>query len=107
MAKPFDVLVVGELNPDLVLTGDVTPAAGQVEKIIDDASLVLGSSSGIFACGAARLGLKVTFAGKPAQMVLAIFYGRAAPARHRHARRSHRSGHPHRHQRNSQASSKS
>ncbi len=64
MAKPFDVLVVGELNPDLVLTGDVTPAAGQVEKIIDDASLVLGSSSGIFACGAARLGLKVTFAGK-------------------------------------------
>ena len=64
MAKPFDILVVGELNPDLVLTGDVTPAAGQVEKIIDDASLVLGSSSGIFACGAARLGLKVTFAGK-------------------------------------------
>jgi len=64
MSKPFDVLVVGELNPDLVLTGDVTPAAGQVEKIIDDASLVLGSSSGIFACGARRLGLKVTFAGK-------------------------------------------
>jgi len=64
MDKPFDVLVVGELNPDLVLTGDVAPASGQVEKIIDDASLVLGSSSGIFACGAARLGLKVTFAGK-------------------------------------------
>ena len=64
MAKLFDVLVVGELNPDLVLTGDVTPASGQVEKIIDDASLVLGSSSGIFACGAARLGLKVSFAGK-------------------------------------------
>jgi sugar/nucleoside kinase (ribokinase family) len=64
MDKPFDVLVVGELNPDLVLTGDVAPAAGQVEKIIEDASLVLGSSSGIFACGAARLGLKVSFAGK-------------------------------------------
>ena len=64
MSKPFDLLVVGELNPDLVLTGDVTTAAGQVEKIIDDASLVLGSSSGIFACGAARLGLKVTFTGK-------------------------------------------
>ncbi len=64
MDKPFDVLVVGELNPDLVLTGDVAPAAGQVEKIMEDASLVLGSSSGIFACGAARLGLKVTFAGK-------------------------------------------
>jgi sugar/nucleoside kinase (ribokinase family) len=64
MDKPFDVLVIGELNPDLVLTGDVAPVAGQVEKIIDDASLVLGSSSGIFACGVARLGLKVTFAGK-------------------------------------------
>jgi sugar/nucleoside kinase (ribokinase family) len=64
MTKPFDLLVIGELNPDLVLTGDASPAAGQVEKIMEDSSLVLGSSSGIFACGAARLGLKVTFAGK-------------------------------------------
>jgi sugar/nucleoside kinase (ribokinase family) len=64
MPKPFDLLVIGELNPDLVLTGDASPAAGQVEKIMEDTALVLGSSSGIFACGAARLGLKVTFAGK-------------------------------------------
>jgi sugar/nucleoside kinase (ribokinase family) len=64
MTRPFDMLVVGELNPDLVLTGDSSPAAGQVEKIMDDAALVMGSSSAIFACGAARLGLKVTFTGK-------------------------------------------
>jgi len=64
MDKPFDVIVVGELNADLVLTGDVTPAFGQVEKLIDDATLTIGSSSAIFACGAARLGLRVAFIGK-------------------------------------------
>jgi sugar/nucleoside kinase (ribokinase family) len=59
----FDVLVAGEINPDLILTGDVTPEFGQVEKLIDDAILTIGSSSAIFACGAARLGLKVAFIG--------------------------------------------
>jgi sugar/nucleoside kinase (ribokinase family) len=62
--KDIDVLVVGELNADLILLGDVTPEFGQKEKVIDDASLTLGSSSGIFACGAARLGLRVAFVGK-------------------------------------------
>lgn len=62
--KPFDVIVVGELNADLILQGDVTPEFGQVEKIIDDATLTIGSSSAIFACGAARLGLRVAFIGK-------------------------------------------
>ena len=60
----FDVIVVGELNIDLILRGDVTPAFGQVEKLVDDATLTLGSSSAIFACGAARLGLHVAFIGK-------------------------------------------
>ncbi len=62
--QDIDVLVVGELNADLVLLGDVTPEFGQTEKVIDDAILTLGSSSAIFACGAARLGLRVTFIGK-------------------------------------------
>lgn len=62
--RSFDVLVVGELNVDLILRGDVTPAFGQVEKLVDDATLTIGSSSAIFACGAARLGLKVAFIGK-------------------------------------------
>ena len=59
----FDILVAGEINPDLILTGDVTPEFGQVEKLVDSASLTIGSSSAIFACGAARLGLKVGFIG--------------------------------------------
>src|SRR5512137_467074 len=62
--RDFDVIVVGELNADLILRGDVTPAFGQVEKLIDEATLTLGSSAGIFACGAARLGLRVAFVGK-------------------------------------------
>jgi sugar/nucleoside kinase (ribokinase family) len=62
--KDIDVLVVGELNVDLILTGDVTPGFGQAEKLVDDATITLGSSSAIFASGAARLGLKVAFIGK-------------------------------------------
>jgi sugar/nucleoside kinase (ribokinase family) len=65
--KKYDLMVVGEVNPDLVLTGDVTPAFGQVEKMIADATLTIGSSACIFACGAARLGLRVGFIGKVGQ----------------------------------------
>lgn len=61
--KDIDILVVGEVNADLVLTGDVTPVFGQTEKIIDDATLTVGSSGAIFACGAARLGLQVAYSG--------------------------------------------
>lgn len=63
MSTPFDVVVAGEINPDLILTGDVLPEFGQVEKLIDSYTLAIGSSSAIFACGAARLGLKVAFIG--------------------------------------------
>ncbi len=35
MKKSFDILVPGEINPDLVLTGDVVPAFGQVEKLVE------------------------------------------------------------------------
>jgi len=59
----FDVLVAGEINPDLILSGDVTPEFGQVEQLVDSATLAIGSSSAIFACGAARLGLKVAYIG--------------------------------------------
>jgi sugar/nucleoside kinase (ribokinase family) len=59
----FDIIVAGEINPDLILTGDNEPVFGQVEKIIDSATLTVGSSSAILACGAARLGLKVAFIG--------------------------------------------
>ena len=59
----YDILVAGEINPDLILAGNVIPEFGQVEKIVDTATLTIGSSSAIFACGAARLGLKVAFIG--------------------------------------------
>ena len=59
----FDILVAGEINPDLILLGDVVPEFGQVEKLVDHAALAIGSSSAIFACGAARLGLQVGFVG--------------------------------------------
>jgi len=59
----FDILVAGEINPDLILSGNAVPEFGQVEKLVEDATLSIGSSSAIFACGAARLGLKVAFIG--------------------------------------------
>ncbi len=62
-SREFDILVAGEINPDLVLRGDILPDFGQVEKLVDSADLTVGSSSAIFACGAARLGLKVAFIG--------------------------------------------
>ncbi len=62
--QKFDVVVVGEINADLILKGNVEPSFGQVEQIVDDANLVMGSSAVIFACGVARLGLKTTFIGK-------------------------------------------
>ncbi len=59
-----DLLVIGEINPDLILRGsDVTPAFGQAEKLVEEAVLTIGSSSVIMACGAARLGLRTAFVG--------------------------------------------
>ncbi|HEX9123055.1 MAG TPA: sugar kinase [Actinomycetota bacterium] len=63
MPAEIDLLVLGDLNPDLVVRGDVEPAFGQAEKLVDGAGLVLGGSGAIMACGAARLGLRVAVAG--------------------------------------------
>jgi len=59
----FDLLILGDANPDLVLTGDVEPAFGQAEQVLDGAHLTVGGSGAIAACGAARLGLRVAFCG--------------------------------------------
>jgi sugar/nucleoside kinase (ribokinase family) len=77
----IDVLVLGELNADLILRGDVVPEWGQAEKLIDDAALTLGSSSAIFACGAARLGLRVAFAGVIGDDLIGRFCREALEAR--------------------------
>lgn len=73
LSLSFDILVAGEINPDLILAGDVEPSFGQVEKLVDSAALTIGSSSVIFACGAARLGLKVAFIGKCGEDIFGRF----------------------------------
>lgn len=58
--RAFDLLVIGDCNPDvLVLGDDLTPAFGQQEKLVDSMSLVVGGSASITAVAAARLGLRV------------------------------------------------
>ncbi len=63
MPDRIDLLILGDANPDLVLTGDVEPAFGQTERLLDAAHLTVGGSGAIVACGAARLGLRVAFCG--------------------------------------------
>ncbi|MGW4473322.1 carbohydrate kinase family protein [Nonomuraea sp. NPDC004354] len=61
----FDLLVVGDANPDVIVAGTPsTLAFGQREQLVDTGELVLGGSGAITACGAARLGLRTAFAGR-------------------------------------------
>jgi sugar/nucleoside kinase (ribokinase family) len=63
-ARDLDVLVVGEINPDIVVADpDPAPVFGEVERIVRSIRMTVGSSSAIFACGAARLDLRVGFCG--------------------------------------------
>ncbi|MFZ0390124.1 MAG: carbohydrate kinase family protein, partial [Calditrichia bacterium] len=63
MEKP-DIVVVGELNVDLILTGlSSLPGLGQC-RLSRDMHFTLGSASAIFASNIARLGMKVGFVGK-------------------------------------------
>jgi len=62
--QTYDVLVAGELNPDLILSArGLEIRFDQQETLLEDAHMVIGSSSAIFASAAARLGLKVIFVG--------------------------------------------
>jgi sugar/nucleoside kinase (ribokinase family) len=64
MDRKYDLLVAGDVNPDLILTSpDIAPRFNQVETLVDEATLTIGASAAIFACGAARLGLKVAISG--------------------------------------------
>ncbi|HTF09203.1 MAG TPA: carbohydrate kinase family protein [Asanoa sp.] len=61
----IDLLVVGDANPDVVLSG--VPSAlpyGQREQLVSSGALTLGGSAAITACGAARLGLRTAFVGR-------------------------------------------
>lgn len=66
MASPeFELLVVGDANPDVILTGAPrVPEFGQREQLVTDGQLVLGGSGAITAFAAARLGLRTAFVGR-------------------------------------------
>lgn len=67
------VLVIGEINPDLVMQDySAFPTLGK-EVIVNDLVLALGSASAICAMGLARLGNEVTFLGKVGQDPWAAF----------------------------------
>jgi sugar/nucleoside kinase (ribokinase family) len=62
--RDIDILVVGEINPDIVISDpDPVPVFGEVERVVRSIQMTVGSSSAIFACGAARLSLRVAFCG--------------------------------------------
>lgn len=62
--KKIDVLVAGELNVDIILNDIQTfPAIGK-EILANTMSVVLGSSSAIFASNLSALGSRVAFTGK-------------------------------------------
>jgi sugar/nucleoside kinase (ribokinase family) len=72
--RDLDLLVVGDCNPDLVLAGrDVRPRFGQGESWVEHAELVIGGTSSITACGAARLGLRTALAAVVGDDVLGRF----------------------------------
>jgi sugar/nucleoside kinase (ribokinase family) len=63
--KEYDVITFGDLCVDLIMSGeDVVPEFGQVEKLVGDYELEMGGSCSIFACQAAKLGLKVGILGR-------------------------------------------
>jgi sugar/nucleoside kinase (ribokinase family) len=60
VSEAFDLLVIGDANPDVILSGvPGTLAYGQAEQLVETGTLTVGGSAAILACGAARLGLSV------------------------------------------------
>lgn len=57
------VFVIGEINVDLIMTGENVEPQWNQEKLVDSFDLVLGSSSCITAAGLAGLGMDVYFVG--------------------------------------------
>ena len=67
MDKPFDVLVIGELNVDLIFDQiEKFPEMGK-EMIAERMTVTLGSSSAILASNLSTIGAKVRFVGQLGQ----------------------------------------
>jgi sugar/nucleoside kinase (ribokinase family) len=63
--RQYDVITFGDMCVDLIVTGnDVVPRFGQVEKLVGDYVVEMGGSCCIFACQAAKLGLRVGILGR-------------------------------------------
>jgi sugar/nucleoside kinase (ribokinase family) len=70
-ARDIDVLVVGDINPDVVVSDpDPRPVFGQSERTVEAVRLTIGGSATIAACAAARLGLRVALVGAVGDDVL-------------------------------------
>ena len=81
-ARDVDLLVLGEINPDIVVRDpDPRPAFGQQERLVETVELTVGSSSAILACAAARLGLRVALVGVVGDDELGRFMLRALTER--------------------------
>jgi len=64
VSATLDLLVVGDINPDVVVRGAPRELAfGQAEQLAEGADLGLGGSAAITACGASRLGLSTAIVG--------------------------------------------
>ena len=62
--RDIDILAIGEINPDIIVSDpDPVPVFNEVERVVGSVHMTVGSSSAIFACGAARLELTVAFFG--------------------------------------------
>jgi ribokinase len=62
--KAYDIITFGDLCVDLIMTGgDIVPRFGQAEQLVDAYDLEMGGSCSIFACQAAKLGLRVGILG--------------------------------------------
>ncbi len=63
MTARFDLLVVGDANPDVVVGGAPRDLSyGQAEQLAESGTLTVGGSAAITACAAARLGLRTALA---------------------------------------------
>ena len=64
-SRQYDVITFCDLCVDLIMTGgDIVPRFGQVEQLVGDYSVEMGGSCSIFACQAAKLGLRVGIVGR-------------------------------------------
>ena len=63
--RDFDIIIIGDMCVDLALDlGETLPRFGQAEQWVPDYTVELGGSGCIFACQAAKLGLRVAVIGR-------------------------------------------